>query len=164
MASGYWNLFDPTNGFTAVAASTLRDLDFKHLEQRYLFESSMLVELYKMNARVKQVPMPAVYNGAISSLSVSSSLVEFPFYLLRSLVRRFMHRYIWQDFTAVSVFVICGLLGILFGTIFGAYHWILSLQTMQPTAGTVMLSAVPFILGFQLLLQAIVLDIENVPK
>jgi hypothetical protein len=76
-----------------------------------------------------------------------------------------MYRYIWQDFTAVSVFVILGLLSIMFGTIFGTYHWISSMQTMQPaTAGTVMLSAVPVILGFQMLLQAIVLDIGNVPK
>jgi dolichol-phosphate mannosyltransferase len=165
MASGYWNLFDPTNGFTAVSSTTLRELNFDRLEQRYLFESSMLLELYKLNARIKQVPMPAIYNGATSSLSVSRSLIEFPSYLLRALVRRFIHRYIWQDFTAVSIFVIFGLLSVLFGATFGAYHWIRSMQMMQPaTAGTVMLSAMPVILGFQLLLEAIVLDIQNVPK
>jgi glycosyltransferase involved in cell wall biosynthesis len=165
MASGYWNIFDPTNGFTAISTKTLKALDFKCLEQRYLFESSMLVALYMLNARIRQVPMPAIYNGETSSLSIWKSLVEFPVYLLRALVRRFVHRYIWQDFTAVSVFVILGLLSIAFGTLFGVYHWIKSLQTMQPaTAGTVMLSAVPIILGFQLLLQAIVLDIQNAPK
>jgi uncharacterized membrane protein len=109
--------------------------------------------------------MPAVYNGETSSLNVWNSLVEFPMYLIPAGIKRFVHRYIWQDFTAVSVFVITGLMNILFGIIFGGYHWIKSLETMQPaTAGTVMLSAVPVILGFQLLLQAIVLDIENVPK
>ena len=91
--------------------------------------------------------------------------MEFPIYLIPALLRRFVHRYIWQDFTAISVFVIVGLLSILFGATFGGYHWIKSMETMQPaTAGTVMLSAVPVILGFQLLLQAVVLDIENVPK
>jgi glycosyltransferase involved in cell wall biosynthesis len=165
LASGYWNVFDPTNGFTAISGNTLSEINFNHLEARYLFESSMLVELYRLNARVRQVPMGAVYNGETSSLSVSKSLIEFPIYLLRALLRRFMYRYIWQDFTAVSVFVILGLLSIMFGTIFGTYHWISSMQTMQPaTAGTVMLSAVPVILGFQMLLQAIVLDIGNVPK
>jgi dolichol-phosphate mannosyltransferase len=165
LASGYWNVFDPTNGFTAVAAKTLRQLNFSQLEDRYLFESSMLVELYRHIARIKQVPMPAVYRGETSSLNIWRSLVEFPLYLVPALIRRFVHRYIWQDFTAVSVFVIIGLLSMLFGATFGAYHWIKSLETMQPaTAGTVMLSAVPVILGFQLLLQAIVLDIENVPN
>jgi dolichol-phosphate mannosyltransferase len=165
LASGYWNLFDPTNGFTAISSDTLRKLDFDRLEQRYLFESSMLVELYRLGARIQQVPMPPIYDGAISSLSTTRALVEFPFYLLRATIRRFVHRYIWQDFTAVSVFVIVGLFGLAFGTTFGAYHWIRSIQTAQPaTAGTVMLSAVPVILGVQFLLQAIVLDIQSVPK
>jgi dolichol-phosphate mannosyltransferase len=165
LASGYWNVFDPTNGFTAVSAKVLRQLDFGRLEDRFLFESSMLVELYRLNVRIKQIPMPAVYNGETSSLSVWRSLIEFPLYLLGALIRRFIHRYIWQDFTAVSLFVIVGVLSILFGVIFGGYQWIRSLETLQPaTAGTVMLSAMPVILGFQLLLQAVVLDIENVPK
>jgi dolichol-phosphate mannosyltransferase len=165
LASGYWNVFDPTNGFTAVSAKTVRQLNFERLEDRFLFESSMLVELYRLLVRIKQVPMAAVYNGETSSLSIWSSLVEFPLFLIPAMVRRFVHRYIWQDFTAVSVFVIVGLLSILFGVTFGGYHWIKSFQMIHPaTAGQVMLSAVPIILGFQLLLQAIVLDIENVPK
>lgn len=165
LASGYWNVFDPTNGFTAISAKTLQALDSERLEQGYLFESSMLVELYMLNARITQVPMPAVYNGGPSSLSIWKSLVEFPTYLLPALVRRFVRRYVWEDFTAVSVFVILGLLSLGFGTIFGVYHWIKSIQMAQPaTAGTVMLSALPIILGFQLLLQAIVLDIGNVPR
>jgi dolichol-phosphate mannosyltransferase len=165
LSSGYWNVFDPTNGFTAISAKTLQQLDFERLENRYLFESSMLVELYKLITRVEQVPMPAIYNGATSSLSIRRSLIEFPVYLVAAAVRRFLHRYIWQDFTAVSVFVIVGLLSMLFGVTFGTYHWIRSVETLQPaTAGTVMISVLPIILGFQLLLQAIVLDIENVPK
>ena len=148
LTSGYWNVFDPTNGFTAVSAKTLRQLNFDRLEERYLFETSMLFELYRLVVRIKQVPMPAVYNGEASSLSIWRSLVEFPIYLSPALIRRFVHRYIWQDFTAVSLFVIIGLLSILFGVTFGGYHWIRGVQTMQPaTAGTVMLSAVPVILG-----------------
>ena len=165
VASGYWSVFGPTNGFTAISRETLLKLNFERLEQRYLFESSMLLELYKLNALIQQVPMRAIYNDEISSLSIRRSLIEFPCYLFRGLVRRFIDRYVWQDFTAVSVFVILGLLSLAFGSIFGAYHWVKSLQTMQPaTAGTVMLSAMPIILGFQLLLEAIVLDIQNVPK
>jgi dolichol-phosphate mannosyltransferase len=165
MASGYWNVFDPTNGFTAISGKTLNKLNFQRLEERYLFESSMLVELYRLNARIKQVSMPSVYNGEISSLSIWRSLVEFPLYLLRAMMRRFLHRYIWQDFTAVSVFVILGMLSVSFGTLVGIHHWIKSIETLQPaTAGTVMLSGLPVILGFQLLLEAIVLDIQNVPK
>ena len=108
LASGYWNVFDPTNGYTAISAETLKELDFAHLEQRYLFETSMLVELYRLGARIRQIPMPAVYMGAPSALSVSKSFFEFSTYLARATVKRFMHRYVWQDFTAVSLFVLLG--------------------------------------------------------
>jgi len=165
IASGYWNVFDPTNGFTAISAKTLSKIDFEKLEKGHLFESSMLVSLYAHNARIAQIPMPAVYNDSPSSLSIKRSLSNFPVYLIRATARRFIDRYVWQDFTAVSVFVLFGILGIAFGSIFGGYHWIKSIQTSEPaTAGTVMLSAIPIILGFQLLLQAIVLDIQNTPK
>ena len=165
IASGYWNLFDPENGYTAISAETIRELNFERLQERYLFESSILAELYLLGARVKQVSMPAIYNDAPSSLNPYRLLIEFPLYVLRATTRRFLHRYVWKDFTAVSIFVILGLLSILFGATFGVYHWIRTLQTAQPaTSGRVLLSAVPVILGFQMVLQAIVLDIENVPE
>ena len=47
-----------------------------------------------------------------------------------------------------------------FGMLFGLYHWFLSVYTGLPaTTGTVMISVRPIILGFQLFLQAIVLEI-----
>jgi len=165
LATGYWNIFDPTNGFTAISVETLHRLDFGLLEQRYLFETSMLSALYLINARIKQVPMHAKYKGAPSSLKIFESFAKFLTYLPKIMLRRFVHRYILIDFTAISIFVILGLFSIAFGTTFGIYHWVRSLQTMQPaTAGTVMVSAMPVILGFQFFLQAIVLDIQNVPK
>ncbi len=164
LASGYWNLFDPTNGFTAISAQTLQLLDFERLKPRYLFESSMLANLYLHNVPVMQVAMPAIYRDERSSLNLFKSLVEFPLYLLSMMVRRFMHCYVWQNFTAVSLFVALGLFSMGFGVVFGSYHWIQSIRFGLPaTAGTVMLSALPTIMGFQLLLEAIVLDIGNVP-
>ena len=165
IASGYWNVFDPTNGFTAIAAETLKVINFDRLEQRYLFETSMLVELYRLEARIQQIPMHAIYGDEASSLNVQRSLVEFFAYLLNTAIRRFLHRYIWQDFTAVSVFVLFGIANILFGVVFGGFHWIQSIKTALPaTTGTVMISVLPIIIGFQLLLQSIVLDIQNTPK
>src|SRR5262245_628697 len=47
-ASGYWNVLDPTNGFTAIRADVLRRMDWRHLDDRYFFETSVLVELHLM--------------------------------------------------------------------------------------------------------------------
>jgi hypothetical protein len=52
----------------------------------------------------------------------------------------------------------------LFGFIFGLYHWYLSLQTATvASTGTVMVAALPLILGWQLLIQALIVDIQNSP-
>lgn len=48
---------------------------------------------------------------------------------------------------------------------FGVYLWLESALTGVATpTGTITLALVPLILGFQLLLQAIVLDIQETPK
>jgi len=164
-ASGYWNILDPTNGYTASSAAALSHLDLDAVEERYLFETSMLVQLYAINARVTEIPMFARYAGETSSLSVTRSLFEFPPYLLRAFLKRVFRTYFWNDFTATSVFLLMGVLLSLFGTGYGLYFWIRSEITRQAaTAGTVMVAALTVILGFQLLLQAWVLDIQRTPR
>ena len=164
VASGYWSIFDPTNGFTAISSQTFREINHGALKKRYLFETSMLIELYDLPAVIHQFPMDAVYDDAPSSLSILDSLFRFPPYLVKSFIRRFVRKYIFQDFGAVTIFVFGGIFSLLFGVIFGTYHWLQSIVSGAPaTAGTVLISAVPTILGFQLLLQALVLDIQNDP-
>jgi hypothetical protein len=53
----------------------------------------------------------------------------------------------------------------LFGIGLGLVEWYLSLATGEPRAlGTVMLVVLPIILGFQMLLQAVSIDIAAVPR
>ena len=109
--------------------------------------------------------MPARYTGGISSLSVSAALLEFPPLLLRSLARRVWLEYFVTDFSLGSLYLVIGALLTAFGVIFGAIKWIDSIQTGIPaTTGTVMLAAMPVILGFQLLLSAIAYDVQNIPR
>ncbi|MDW8186266.1 MAG: glycosyltransferase family 2 protein, partial [Anaerolineae bacterium] len=164
-ASGYWNIFDPTNGFTAISTHALASLDLSKIEKGYLFEVSMLVELYQIRARIEQIPMPARYRGEISSLKEWSALFEFSFYLTRAFFRRIFRQYFWQNISAASVFILFGLICMLSGGGFGVYHWVRSaVYGIPASAGTVMIAAILIILGFQLLLQSVVLDIHEVPR
>ena len=53
----------------------------------------------------------------------------------------------------------------LFGFIYGSLNWYqAAISGTETPIGTVMLSALPIILGMQFLLQAIAIDIDNVPK
>lgn len=61
LSSGYWQLFDPTNGFTSIHRSVLAELDFDRIANRYFFESDMLYHLNQLRAVVAEMPMRACY-------------------------------------------------------------------------------------------------------
>ena len=52
-----------------------------------------------------------------------------------------------------------------FGTIFGLSHWVTAINDELTTpAGTVMLSALPILMGLQLILAFLAYDINSVPR
>jgi dolichol-phosphate mannosyltransferase len=164
LVSGYWSIFDPTNGYTAIFSDTLRQMNFSSLQKRYFFETSMLVELNIINAVVEDVYMPAQYGDEESSLRIGSTILKFPTLLMKSLMRRFFWRYLIRDFNALTICVLAGLPSVTFGIIFGGYHWYRSvIDNIPATAGTTVLAFLPIILGFQLILVALVLDILYQP-
>ncbi len=165
VASGYWDIFDPTNGFTAIGRHALERLPLGRINRRFFFESDMLIHLYLIDAVVVDVPTAVRYGDEKSHLKLARVPFFFPFYLLRGTFRRILWRYFICDFTAFSAFLLVGLALVGFGFTFGVTKWIqASMAGIASPVGTVMLAALPFILGFQLLLQAAVLDIHNVPK
>jgi glycosyltransferase involved in cell wall biosynthesis len=164
LASGYWPIFDPTNGYTALHAALLPLLDRSRIAPRYFFETSLLLELARLRAVVEDVALPARYAGEPSSLSQRRALGEFPPRLIAATWRRIVRQYFVQDFTTVSLYLVAGLVLLAFGGVWGAWHWALSIRDGVPaTTGTVMLAVLPVILGVQLWLQAIAQDIGNVP-
>lgn len=165
LATGYWNVVDPVNGFLATRASMLRRLPLLRLAPRYFFETDLLVRLNILGARVADVPFPARYEGAPSSLSVWRELLRFPPRLIVSVARRVFWRYLYFDVSPVAIFGITGFLLLAFSLGFGAYEWLThAMAGVATPLGTIMLVALPVILGFQLCLQAIVLDIQNTPR
>lgn len=161
-ASGYWEVFDPSNGFIAITKATLQQIDTTKLAHRYFFESSLLIELYYTGARIQEVPMPAIYGEEVSNLSVTKTLFGFPPKLAKALVRRIMLSYFICDFSITSIYILAGLPLFFYGLIYGIVKWIhfASMDVAAPT-GTVMLAVLPFILGFQMLLSAVQHDIDS---
>ena len=164
-ATGYWNLFDPTNGFLAIRAETLALLPLDQIDPTYYFETSMLAHLNMLGAVVQDVPMPAHYQGEVSSLLIHRVLLEFPLKLINTLFRRAVLKNFVYDFSMASIYLLTGLPLLLFGLIFGSYKWIYyaSLDIPAPT-GTVILPTLSVLVGIQLLLSAIEIDLRSVPK
>jgi dolichol-phosphate mannosyltransferase len=164
-ASGYWDVFDPTNGYTAIKADVFERLEDETIDRRWYFETSMLIALSRVRAVVRDVAIPARYAGEKSSLSEASALRRFPPRLLRAFLRRIWTSYFVSDFSPLALFAIIGVPLFLFGLTWGTYQWIHSAMVgVEASTGTVMLAILPLILGTQLLIQAFVIDIQSPPR
>jgi len=164
-ASGYWNCFDPANGYFAIRGEVLAQLPLDRLDKRYFFETSMLANLYLLGALVLDVPVPARYGSENSSVVMHYAAFEFPVKLLRTLIRRLWLRYFIYDFSMMSVYLLTGIPLLLFGLIFGIVKWIKYAQLGQaaPT-GTVILPTLALLLGIQFLLSAVEIDMNSAPR
>ena len=164
-STGYWQIFDPTNGFTAIHADVLRLLPLDKINRRYFFESDMLFRLGTLRAVVIDIPQKAVYGDENSNLSVSDALRSFSVLHIRNFFKRLVYSYFIRDFHVASIEWVLGPTLLLFSILFGLGAWIESVQTeTTATAGTVMLAALPFLVGLQLTLSALHFDIQNQPK
>lgn len=165
LSSGYWDLFDPTNGYTAIHADIARHLPFEKISHRYFFETDMLFRLNTLRAVVVDVPMDARYGDEMSNLKISKIIGEFLVKHLRNLSKRIFYNYYLRDMSLASIELPLGLFLFISGCGFGVYHWLNSLQQGIATpAGTVMLAALPILMGTQLILAFLSYDIANVPR
>ena len=164
-SSGYWDLFDPTNGYTAIHADVARHLPFKKISHRYFFETDMLFRLNTLRAVVIDVPMDAHYGDEVSNLKISKILGEFLFKHMRNFIKRIFYNYYLRDMSIASIELPLGIILLLAGTSYGGYSWFQSAQTGTVTpAGTVMVAALPILMGIQLVLAFLGYDISSVPR
>ncbi len=164
-ASGYWNIYDPSNGFIAIKNETLKNINLKKIHKRYFFESSILIELYHANAVVQDISMKARYGDESSGLSITRTLFEFPPKLFIAFIKRIVLKYFLFEFNIASLYMLFGAPLFFAGAIYGIVNFVRygSSHIPAPT-GTVVIPTLLIILGFQLLLSAVNYDITNYPK
>lgn len=165
ISSGYWNIFDPTNGYTAIHIDLVKELPFQKISQRYFFETDILFRLNTLRAVVVDIPMDAKYADEVSNLKISKILNEFLFKNIRNSFKRIFYNYYLRDMSLASIELPIGLIFMTFGFCYGIIHWLdAQHDNITTPAGTVMLSALPVILGMQLILAFIGYDIHSVPR
>ena len=165
LSTGYWDLFDPTNGYTAIHAEVARQLPFDRISRRYFFETDVLFRLNTLRAVVVDVPMDAKYGNEVSNLRISRIAGEFLFKHARNFCKRIFYNYYLRDISLASLELPFGLLLLALGTAFGGYSWVQSARLgVATTAGTVMLSALPILMGLQFVLAFLGYDIASVPR
>ena len=165
LSTGYWNIFDPTNGYTAISATAAAQVMEHALSERYFFETDMLFRLNTIRAVVVDVPMRPKYEDEESNLSIKRIVLEFLYNHVRNTCKRIAYNYYLRDTSIASVELLLGLPLLLFGVVFGLWQWIYGHQhAVEASAGTVMLSGLPIIVGVQLVLAFLNYDIASVPR
>jgi glycosyltransferase involved in cell wall biosynthesis len=164
ISTGYWDLFDPTNGFTAVHSKVLKIIPLDKLNKRYFFETDFLFRLNTIQAVVKDIPLDAIYGDEESSMKIHTIILSFPFLHIKTIVKRVFYNYFLRNFSIASINLILGSIFILYGFLYGLFHWYDNIGLDDPTpAGIVMMAALPIIVGMQLFLNFVAYDMASRP-
>ncbi|MDI6799339.1 MAG: glycosyltransferase family 2 protein [Actinomycetota bacterium] len=165
IVSGYWNIFDSQNGFFAVKLKCLEEISLDKLHPGYFFENDLLIALNVYDFRVKDVAIPSIYGEEKSGVSIFKTGLTFPFLLFHRYWRRFYAKHILRNFSPVALFMIPGSILFTMGLFSSIYLWLRSIFNPKPTpVGTLLIVLVLLVFGFQLILQAAVLDIQESQK
>lgn len=165
ISSGYWDLFDPTNGYTAINSKVLSKLEIDKIENGYFFESDILFRLNTIRAVVYDIPINAIYGDEESGLKIKKILVPFILFHLRNFMKRIFYNYYLRDMSIASIELPLGLFLFLFGLIYGGYNWYKSASTLLATpTGTIIISAISILIGVQFILAFLAFDISSNPN
>jgi len=133
ISSGYWNVFDPTNGYTAIHSCVAKRIPFDKVSQRYFFETDILFRLNTLKAVVVDVPIPSIYADEVSNLKVSKVAWEFFFKNITNMMKRIFYNYYLRDMSPASFELPLGLFLFIFGLCYGSYSWIESSKAAHIT-------------------------------
>jgi dolichol-phosphate mannosyltransferase len=162
LVSGYWNVFDPQNGYIMITRKILRRLDLRRIDNGYFFENSMLILLNIMRAKIGEIYLPAQYGSEVSSMKLTNILCTFPKKLCYGFIYRIYNKYFFRSLSPFFILLSFGFTFCAGGFIWGSWAWYQSITTGIPaTTGTVVLALLPIILGWSALLQAFVLDAQD---
>jgi glycosyltransferase involved in cell wall biosynthesis len=158
VASGYWDLTDPGNGFTALHGTVARAIGLDKIARDEAFESDVLFRLAMLRAVVVDVPMP-------TRISRAPERPRYRRKVLSRAVKRLAYGYFLRDFNAGTLQFLAGIFLTLIGAVYGGTQWYTAWASGFPaSAGTVMLAALPVLIGVQLLISAFRYEVTNVPR
>ena len=165
LSTGYWDIFDPTNGYTAIHAGLAELLPFSKISHRYFFETDILFRLNTLYAVVVDVPMDAKYGDEVSNLKISRIIGEFLIKNFCNFMKRIFYNYYLRDLSIASIELPLGSLFLILGIGYGSFRWLESAEKgLATSVGSVMLPTLLVLMGFQFILGFLAYDIASVPR
>ena len=161
-STGYYSITDITNGCGWLRREIIEKVDFSIVEKRYDYETSMLTALSIANAKVIDHAVPAHYGDEKSTIKLIPTAWRNLKAVWKGFWRRIYYKYVLYGFHPVALFLFTGMFFLIISLLLAIFLLYVKLFAHQsPTAGSVMLVVLPFILGIQLTLTALTIDVSN---
>lgn len=161
-STGYYSITDITNGCGWLRRDIIEKVDFSIVEKRYDYETSMLTALSIVNAKVIDHAVPAHYGNEKSTIKLIPTAWRNLRAVWKGFWRRIYYKYVLYGFHPVALFLFTGMFFLIISLLIAAFLLYVKLFAHQsPTAGSVMLAVLPFILSVQLVLTALTIDVSN---
>ena len=162
IASGYWHISDTQTGFTAISNKALNKIDLYKIYPRYGMPNDMLVKLNIENCSIKEVAIKPIYFiGEQSKMKIRKVIPRISWLLIRSFFKRVWVKYLKKSFHPLFILYHMGLLLLLISIPFGIKILIKVFTQTDANPVTVLAFALLFISGFQSLMFAMWMDIQD---
>ena len=162
IASGYWQMVDPQNGYTVISRRALERINLDGIYPRYGYCNDILVKLNVFGFRIKNIPHPAKYGKEKSGIRYSTYIFKVSWLLLKDFVWRLKMKYIVLSFHPLVFFYFFGTtltaLGIV-GGLFSLWEKFYAGVNLLFVHGC--LSFLVFMMGMMFLLFAMLYDMEQ---
>lgn len=158
-ATGYYSIFDTQNGYVVYTKDVVERLPWHMVGNRYEFENTILIALSIINAKIGDHAIPAIYGQEKSTIKLFSTVSRVIRVLHKGFWQRMYYKYVLYGFHPIALFLFSGILFLVSGA--GFFLWVVYekiAHSATPTTATIMLIVLPLIVGFQLLLTALILD------
>jgi len=160
IASGYWKMMDPQNGYTAISSYALENVGIERMYGYYGYCNDLLVRLNAKGMRIADVGVPAVYGDEESSIRYRTYIRRVSWMLLRDFLWRLKVKYLVLDFHPLALFYLFGAAMSLLGVLGGGWSLYDKLANGDPLFLQASLSLVIFLIGSMFLLFAMLFDMQ----
>lgn len=160
-SSGYYHLFDPQNGYTALHRDALARLDLDAISGNYSFENSLLIHLNVLRVQARDVPIPAVYGEEVSGMRLGRVIPMLLRTLFVGFWMRIWRKYVYPSFGPFALLFFGGLFLTFVGLTAAVVITVLAINDVTASPATVMISVAPLLAGIQLLVSALIVDMQE---
>ena len=164
LSTGYWELFDPTNGFIALRSEVLNEISLEKVDNGYFFETDLLFRCSLSNILISEIAMEAVYASEKSSLNPLKEFFRFFYKHINIFFKRLTYQYFLLDFNPGSLSLCLGFILGIFSLIIGirsfTYYRELNLET---PLGIQILFLASSLICNQLIISFIYYDVSQKP-